>query len=93
MVQLMVTPEPTVGVTLSDEDLQALKKLYSTVWAANVTLRNWKEKGTHNFCQWFIELPDKNNHNFTVSNNTLNEAVEKALAIHWQGVDEQPRTY
>ena len=74
-----------IGVTLSDEDLEAIKELFSNVWNVDVTLRNWKEKGTGNYCQWQLRLPDKSNNYFTVTNNNLVEAVDVALKVHWQG--------
>ena len=91
MVQKTNTPDVAQrGIDLSDEDIEAIKKLYSGVWCAEVTMKNWKEKGTGNYCQWIIQLPDKNNSYFTVTNSSLPAAVEVGLKIHWQGVDSFP---
>ena len=73
------------GINLSDEVLEAINELFSNVWNTDVTLRNWKEKGTGNYCQWILKLPDKANNYFTVTNNNLVEAVDVALKVHWQG--------
>ena len=76
-------------MTLSDEDIEAIKRLYSEVWCANVTLKNWKEKHTGNYCQWTVSLPDKNNTYFHVMNTSLPDAVDIALKVHWVGVDSK----
>lgn len=76
-----------VGMTLSDRDIEAIQRLFSTVWGANVTLGNWKEKGSGNYCQWQLSVPDKDNVNFTVTKSDLVEAVDSALSIHFAGVD------
>jgi len=76
---------PQNGITLSNEDVESIKQLFSTVWSADVTLRNWKEKGTGNYCQWQLRLPDKSNNYFTVMNTNLSEAIDVALKVHWQG--------
>lgn len=89
MVQKIQPHKTQVGMTLSDEDVEAIKKLFSTVWCANVTLKNWKEKNTGNYCQWTISLPDKNNTTFNVMNTSLPDAVDVALKVHWVGVDSK----
>ena len=30
--------EGTIGVTLTDEELEAIRKLFQTVWSSNVTM-------------------------------------------------------
>ena len=77
------------GINLSDDDLEAIKELFGNVWNVDVTLRNWKEKGTGNYCQWQLRLPDKANNYFTVTNSKLTDAVDVALKIHWLGVDSK----
>ena len=89
MVQRMQPHHIQVGMTLSDEDVEAIKKLFSTVWCADVTLKNWKEKNTGNYCQWTISLPDKNNTYFNVMNTSLSDAVDVALKVHWVWVDSK----
>ena len=90
MIQKANTPDVAQrGINLSDEDVEAIKKLYSEVWCVDVTMRNWKEKGTGNYCQWQIRLPDKNNVTFTVMNTSLPDAIDTALKVHWLGVDSK----
>ena len=77
----------TVGITLTDVELEAVRTLFATVWSSTVTMRNWKEKETDNYCQWQIVLPDRTNRNFTVTDTSLEKAVDVALKIHRLGVD------
>ena len=79
--------EGTIGVTLTDEELEAIRKLFQTVWSSNVTMKNWKEKGTDNCCQWQIILPDRSIRIFTVMDTSLVKAVDVALKIHKLGSD------
>ena len=94
MVQKINPHAIQTGMTLSDTDVEAIRKLFGDVWCGEVKMRNWKEKHTGNYCQWTLQLPDKDNNNFTVTNSNLSDAVDIALKVHWQGVDySEKRVY
>ena len=45
-----------IGVPLTNEDLQAIKKLFRVRWSADI--RNWKERDVEG-CLWIVTAPDK----------------------------------
>ena len=65
-----------VGVQLTQEDLQAIEKLFRVRW--NATISNWKEKGCEG-CMWRVTCPDLNNKILTESGLILSETIEKIL--------------
>ena len=67
----------SIGVILTDEDLQAIKKLYEVRWTADIT--NWKEKNTENFCLWKVTCPDKNNSTVSEWGSSLADTIDKLL--------------
>ena len=79
IIDSMVITEETdklVGVQLTQEDLQAIEKLYRVRW--NATISNWKEKGCEG-CLWRVTCPDLNNHIRTESGLILSDTIEKIL--------------
>ena len=67
----------SLGVTLTDEDLQAVAKLYHLRWTA--TIKNWKERYT-DYCLWIVDCPNKDNVIFTESGTSLSEVIDKLLS-------------
>ena len=65
-----------VGVQLTQEDLQAIEKLFRVRW--NATISNWKEKGCEG-CLWRVTCPDTRNRIVTESGSILAETIEKIL--------------
>ena len=65
-----------VGVQLTQEDLQAIEKLFRVRW--NATISNWKEKGWDG-CMWRVTCPDMNNYIHTENGQILSETIEKIL--------------
>ena len=66
----------TIGVTLTDTDLQAIKKLYSTRWGGNI--KNWKERNVDG-CLWVVSCPDKDNNIITETGQNLANVIERLL--------------
>ena len=66
----------SIGVNLTEEDLQAIRKLYCLRWTGDI--RNWKERDT-DFCLWIVSCPDKNNSILTETGQSLAEVIEKLL--------------
>ena len=48
----------SIGVDLTEEDLQAIQKLYRVRWTAEI--KNWKERDTY-FCLWLVNCPNEHN--------------------------------
>ena len=73
----------SVGVTLPDKDLQAIKRLYETRWGGDI--KNWKERGVEG-CLWVVSCPDKNNQIITEAGQNLADVIEKLLerALKWK---------
>jgi len=66
----------SVGIELSDEDLLAVKKLYSVRWSADI--RNWNERGVQG-CMWFVTCPDRKGNWLIETNSSLHEAIYSIL--------------
>ena len=65
-----------VGVQLTQEDLQAIEKLFRVRW--NATISNWKEKGCDG-CMWKVTCPDKNNKLIVQYGQVLSDTIEELL--------------
>mgnify|MGYP001247643782 CR=1 FL=1 len=72
----------TIGVNLTNEDLQAVKRLYKTRWGGDI--KNWKERDT-DYCLWVVSCPDKNNGIITETGQILAEVIEKLLERAFKG--------
>ena len=66
----------SLGVELSDEDLEAVRLLYKVRWTA--TLSVWKERDT-DFCMWFVQCPDLNGNHVTETGQSLSKTIHKLL--------------
>ena len=66
----------TIGVVLTDDDLQAVKKLYATRWGGDI--KNWKDRDT-DYCLWIVSCPDRNNAILSETGQRLAEVIEKLL--------------
>ena len=66
----------TIGVTLTENDLQAVKKLYYTRWSGDI--KNWKERDT-DYCLWIVSCPDKNNNIISETGQVLAEVIKRLL--------------
>lgn len=69
----------SVGVTLNERDLQAVKKLFEVRWTADIT--NWKERDTENYCLWKVTCPNQNNHLVSEWGNSLADTIDKVLLM------------
>ena len=49
----------SIGVNVTDEDLQAIRILYKVRWSAEIS--NWKERDT-DYCLWKVACPDTTGH-------------------------------
>jgi len=67
----------SVGVELSDEDLEAVRFLFRVRWTADI--RTWKERGT-DFCMWFVQCPDQAGRLITETGQSLEQTIYKLLA-------------
>jgi len=72
----------SVGVNLSDKDLDAVRRLYKVRWSADI--RTWKERDT-DYCLWLVSCPDKNNQYITETGQSLSDTITKLLE---QALDE-----
>ena len=66
----------SIGVNLTNEDLQAIKKLYSTRWGGDI--KNWKERDT-DYCLWIVSCPDKRNQYITETGQSLADTITRLL--------------
>ena len=66
----------SVGVKLTQIDLQAIKKLYEVRWSADI--RNWKERDT-DYCLWTVSCPDKKNSYITETGTSLADTISTLL--------------
>ena len=70
----------SVGIHLSDEDLEAIRRLYKVRWYADI--RSWKERDT-DYCMWVVTCPDMTNQHITETGqalaNTISRILERAL--------------
>ena len=65
-----------IGVILTKEDLQAIKKLYEVRWSADI--RNWNERGVDG-CMWIVTSPDKAGNWITETGSSLSKTIDKLL--------------
>ena len=65
-----------IGVSLTENDIQAVKKLFSLRWSASI--RNWKEREVGG-CLWMVSCPDMKGSWLTVTNPSLSEAINSLL--------------
>lgn len=72
----------TIGVILTDDDLQGIKKLYATRWGGDI--KNWKERDT-DYCLWIVSCPDKNNGTISETGQGLAEVIERLLERVFEG--------
>ena len=66
----------SIGVNLTNKDLQAIKKLYSTRWGGDI--KNWKERDT-DYCLWIVSCPDKRNQYITETGQSLADTITRLL--------------
>ena len=70
----------SIGINLTEEDLQAIRILYKVRWSAEI--RNWKERET-DYCLWKVSCPDSKGHYITEFGpslvDTINTLLERAL--------------
>ena len=66
----------SIGVTLKDEDLEAVRKLYALRWTADI--KNWKERDT-DYCLWIVSCPDKGNTIISETGHSLSDTIERLL--------------
>lgn len=72
----------SIGVNLTEEDLQAVRKLYATRWAGDI--KNWKERDT-DYCLWIVSCPDKNNGIISETGQSLAEVIDNLLERVFEG--------
>ena len=72
--------EMSIGVDLSDEDLEAVRRLFNLRWGGDI--KNWKERDVDG-CLWLVSCPDKSNNIITETGqslaDTINTLLERAL--------------
>ena len=66
----------SIGITLTDEDLQAIKRLYKLRWGCNI--QNWKERDT-DYCMWIVSCPDKRNQILIETGQSLAKTIDILL--------------
>ena len=66
----------SIGVNLSDNDLQAIRILYKMRWAADI--KNWKERDVDE-CMWLVSCPNKKNEILTETGYPLADVIYKLL--------------
>ena len=67
----------SLGVTLTQDDLKAIRRLFEQRWTADI--RNWKERDT-DYCMWFVSCPDKQGHHITETGQSLATTIDKVLS-------------
>lgn len=65
-----------IGVALDENDLEAIRKLYSIRWWAKIS--NWKERDCEG-CLWGVTIPNDNNHIISAHGNKLSDTIENVL--------------
>ena len=65
-----------IGVELNENDLEAIKKLYSVRWWAEIS--NWKEKDCEG-CLWRVTIPNEKNHIISELGINLSDTIENVL--------------
>ena len=73
------------GVTLSENDLKAIQKLFKYRWSASI--RNWKERNVDG-CQWLVECPDRRNILQSESGICLADTINNLLERIGEGRNE-----
>ena len=66
----------SIGVTLSENDLSAIKRLYEVRWTAEI--RNWKETDT-DYCLWLVSCPSTIGRILTEAGQCLATVIDKLL--------------
>ena len=66
----------SIGVSLTNNDLQAIKRLYNVRWGGQI--KNWKERDT-DYCLWVVSCPDVKNNNITETGQSLADTITKLL--------------
>ena len=66
----------SIGVTLKDEDLEAVRKLSALRWTADI--KNWKERDT-DYCMWIVSCPDKRNQILIETGQSLAKTIDILL--------------
>lgn len=66
----------SIGVTLSQQDLEAVHTLFLKRWSASIS--NWKERNT-DYCVWIVNCPDSVGNQITTTGTSLADAIDKIL--------------
>jgi len=66
----------SIGIELSNKDLEAVSQLYRVRWTAEIS--NWKERNT-DYCMWFVRCPDKEGNFITETGQSLSETIYNLL--------------
>ena len=74
----------SIGVNLTEEDLQAIRKLYCLRWTGDI--RNWKERGVEE-CLWMVSCPDKHGNWIVETGQSLAQTIEILLKKAKEGLD------
>lgn len=67
-----------VGVSLTEADIVAIKKLFEIRWSAEI--RNWKERDVEG-CLWTVTAPDKVGNWITERGQSLSKTINTLLEI------------
>ena len=66
----------SVGVALTQQDLNAVRELYAKRWTAEIN--NWKERDT-DYCMWIVRCPDIKGNQITETGASLAGVITKLL--------------
>ena len=66
----------SIGVTLSQQDLEAIHTLFLKRWSANIS--NWNERNT-DYCVWLVHCPDSVGNQITETGTSLADTIDKIL--------------
>ena len=66
----------SIGVILTDEDLQAIKRLYNVRWGGNIL--NWNVRDS-DYCMWIVSCPDKRNQILIETGQSLAKTIDILL--------------
>ena len=66
-----------MGVSLTQEDLEAIKRLYADRWYAEI--KNWQERDT-DYCIWFVTCHNSKGSLITKTGHSLASVIDKVLA-------------
>ena len=78
-----------IGVTLSDKDVEAIKRLYEVRWCANI--RNWNEREVDD-CMWIGHCPDRTNNIISELGFPLHKVIDRLLDKVFHDSKEKVRT-